>query len=108
VRVLTQTFVEFVCAHQAGPPAGVLLQVLRRTWGLGEGAWGDWSGFTEAGELDADKSASVDLAVLESVLRTAGSKLLDEGRVERAGDIDLIAVHGCGFPAFRGGPLYRT
>jgi 3-hydroxyacyl-CoA dehydrogenase len=50
----------------------------------------------------------VDAAALESVLRTAGSKLLDGGRVERASDIDLIAVHGCGFPAFRGGPLYQV
>jgi 3-hydroxyacyl-CoA dehydrogenase len=33
---------------------------------------------------------------------------VDQGRVERPGDIDLIAVHGCGFPDFRGGPLYQV
>jgi enoyl-CoA hydratase/carnithine racemase len=108
VSALTQAFVEFVRAYQPSPSARGLRRVLRRTWGLGEGAWADWPGFTEAGEPDAEESAMVDAAALESVLRTAGSKLLDGGRVERASDIDLIAVHGCGFPAFRGGPLYQV
>ncbi len=34
-----------------------------------------------------------------------GARLLGEGIVERASDIDLCYVHGMGFPAARGGPM---
>jgi 3-hydroxyacyl-CoA dehydrogenase len=35
-----------------------------------------------------------------------GAKILDEGIALRAGDIDVVYVHGYGFPAWRGGPMY--
>jgi 3-hydroxyacyl-CoA dehydrogenase len=35
-----------------------------------------------------------------------GARLLAEGIVERPSDIDLCYVHGMGFPAARGGPMY--
>jgi len=35
-----------------------------------------------------------------------GAKVLEEGIVERASDIDLIYVNGYGFPAWRGGPMF--
>jgi 3-hydroxyacyl-CoA dehydrogenase len=35
-----------------------------------------------------------------------GARLLAEGIVERPGDIDLCYVHGMGFPAAKGGPMY--
>lgn len=34
------------------------------------------------------------------------ARLLDEGLAARALDIDMIMVHGCGFPLYRGGPLF--
>ena len=34
-----------------------------------------------------------------------GARLLGEGIVERASDIDLCYVYGMGFPAARGGPM---
>ncbi|HTN95392.1 MAG TPA: 3-hydroxyacyl-CoA dehydrogenase NAD-binding domain-containing protein, partial [Nordella sp.] len=34
-----------------------------------------------------------------------GGKLLDEGIAARASDIDVAAVHGYGFPRYRGGPM---
>ena len=33
-------------------------------------------------------------------------RILEEGIARRASDIDVIYVHGYGFPAFRGGPLF--
>jgi 3-hydroxyacyl-CoA dehydrogenase len=36
------------------------------------------------------------------------AKLLEEGVAARPGDIDLVLVHGYGFPAWRGGPLYAA
>jgi 3-hydroxyacyl-CoA dehydrogenase len=41
-------------------------------------------------------------------LRTAGEDLLERGVASRASDIDLVYVHGYGFPAYRGGPMYWT
>ena len=35
-----------------------------------------------------------------------GARILDEGIAERAGDIDVIWIHGYGFPAWRGGPMF--
>lgn len=35
-----------------------------------------------------------------------GARLLDEGIAARASDIDVIYVHGYGFPPFRGGPMF--
>jgi 3-hydroxyacyl-CoA dehydrogenase len=34
------------------------------------------------------------------------ARILEEGIARRASDIDVIYVHGYGFPAFRGGPLF--
>jgi 3-hydroxyacyl-CoA dehydrogenase len=35
-----------------------------------------------------------------------GALILEEGVAERASDLDVIWVHGYGFPAHRGGPMY--
>ena len=35
-----------------------------------------------------------------------GAKLLEEGIAQRASDLDVVWVHGYGFPAFRGGPMH--
>ena len=34
------------------------------------------------------------------------ARILDEGVVERASDIDVVWLTGYGFPRFRGGPLF--
>ena len=35
-----------------------------------------------------------------------GARILDEGIALRAGDIDVIWIHGYGFPLWRGGPMF--
>jgi 3-hydroxyacyl-CoA dehydrogenase len=35
-----------------------------------------------------------------------GAKILDEGIAARASDIDVVWIHGYGWPAFTGGPMY--
>jgi 3-hydroxyacyl-CoA dehydrogenase len=39
-------------------------------------------------------------------LAAEGSRCLEEGVVERAGDLDVAWVNGLGFPDYRGGPMY--
>ena len=34
-----------------------------------------------------------------------GIRILEEGIAERSSDIDLVMVHGYGFPRWRGGPM---
>ena len=34
--------------------------------------------------------------------------LLADVVVERAADIDVAAVHGCGFPRWQGGPVFQA
>ena len=40
------------------------------------------------------------------VMINEGARILEEGIASRASDIDVIWVHGYGFPAFRGGPMF--
>ena len=35
-----------------------------------------------------------------------GARILEEGIAERAGDLDLLWIHGFGFPRYRGGPMF--
>jgi 3-hydroxyacyl-CoA dehydrogenase len=35
-----------------------------------------------------------------------GAKILDEGIALRASDVDLVWIHGYGFPRYRGGPMF--
>lgn len=35
-----------------------------------------------------------------------GARILEEGTAYRASDIDVVFVHGYGFPAWRGGPMF--
>ena len=50
-----------------------------------------------------------DAEILQRILCAmvnAGTSLLEQGIAQRAGDIDLVMVHGYGFPAYRGGPMH--
>jgi 3-hydroxyacyl-CoA dehydrogenase len=35
-----------------------------------------------------------------------GAKLLEEGIAARASDIDVVLLHGYGFPRWKGGPMH--
>jgi 3-hydroxyacyl-CoA dehydrogenase len=43
---------------------------------------------------------------LLNAMANEGARILDEGIVPRASDIDLVLVNGYGFPAHRGGPMF--
>lgn len=51
--------------------------------------------FTDAEITDRAMTAMID----------EGLRILDEGIAKRAADIDLVLVHGYGFPRWRGGPM---
>jgi 3-hydroxyacyl-CoA dehydrogenase len=40
------------------------------------------------------------------VMVNEGAKILDEGMAQRASDIDVVWVHGYGWPVYRGGPMF--
>lgn len=60
------------------------------------------TGSTEAGTLS---EAEILARLLGPMLEETG-KIIDEGIVLRPSDIDVIWVHGFGWPAWRGGPAY--
>ena len=35
-----------------------------------------------------------------------GAKILEEGKALRASDIDVVWIHGYGWPVYRGGPMF--
>ncbi|MCL2430008.1 MAG: 3-hydroxyacyl-CoA dehydrogenase, partial [Alphaproteobacteria bacterium] len=71
----------------------------------------------EVAQLIADTSARLGIArgdlatdqIIERLLFpmiNEGARILEEGVARRPGDIDVIWVHGYGFPIWRGGPMY--
>ncbi len=45
---------------------------------------------------------------LISILANEGEKILQEGIAERSIDIDMVKIHGYGFPRWRGGPMHAA
>ncbi len=45
---------------------------------------------------------------LLAVLINEGQKILEEGIAERALEIDLVKIHGYGFPRWSGGPMHKA
>jgi 3-hydroxyacyl-CoA dehydrogenase len=35
-----------------------------------------------------------------------GAKILEEGKAQRASDIDVVWIYGYGWPVYRGGPMF--
>ena len=55
---------------------------------------------------------ALDRPLLERRIRATivneGARILAEGIVPRALDIDMVLVHGYGYPAWRGGPMFEA
>ena len=45
---------------------------------------------------------------LVAEMAAEGQAILDEGIAAKASDIDLVEIHGYGFPRWRGGPMWAT
>ncbi|MDM7458319.1 MAG: 3-hydroxyacyl-CoA dehydrogenase family protein, partial [Paracoccus sp. (in: a-proteobacteria)] len=45
---------------------------------------------------------------LVNAMAAEGQAILDEGIAESGADIDLVQIHGYGYPRWRGGPLFAT
>ncbi|MBL8590069.1 MAG: 3-hydroxyacyl-CoA dehydrogenase, partial [Methylobacteriaceae bacterium] len=58
----------------------------------------------------ARKPVSDDLVVraTRAAMANEGAKILAEGIVPRALDIDVVYLHGYGYPAWRGGPMFEA
>ncbi|OCI93915.1 3-hydroxyacyl-CoA dehydrogenase [Rhizobium sp. AC27/96] len=55
-------------------------------------------------QLAWDEASIADAIILPMVNEAA--RILDEGVAVRAADIDLVKIHGYGFPRWRGGPMH--
>jgi 3-hydroxyacyl-CoA dehydrogenase len=61
------------------------------------------------GEHGPDHPRLSDGEILERcvyALANEGARILEEGVVDRSTDIDLISIHACGFPSYRGGCMH--
>lgn len=65
-----------------------------------------------AGRASSAANQSVDGAVmarhLVETMADEGKKILDEGIADSPADIDLVKIHGYGFPRHLGGPMFYT
>jgi 3-hydroxyacyl-CoA dehydrogenase len=63
----------------------------------------------EARRLGVEQRRIVDDEIVERcvyAMVNEGARILEEGIALRAVDIDIVYVHGYGFPQYRGGPMY--
>lgn len=58
-------------------------------------------GYTRHPYTDADISSR-----LLAILANEGARIVQEGIAERADDVDMVQIHGYGFPRWRGGPMH--
>lgn len=56
----------------------------------------------------ADLSAKEIAECLVGEMAEEGAAILSEGVARQASDIDLVEIHGYGFPRWRGGPMFAT
>ncbi|WP_265570120.1 3-hydroxyacyl-CoA dehydrogenase NAD-binding domain-containing protein [Sphingomicrobium nitratireducens] len=62
-----------------------------------------------AAKKGIEKREISDQEIVERTLYTMvneGAKILDEGKAQRASDIDVVWVYGYGWPVYRGGPMH--
>jgi 3-hydroxyacyl-CoA dehydrogenase len=59
-----------------------------------------------AGVTKRDWTQETILDVLLLPMVNEGAKILQEGIAKRAADIDLVKIHGYGFPRWQGGPMH--
>ncbi|PZU83946.1 MAG: 3-hydroxyacyl-CoA dehydrogenase [Shinella sp.] len=57
---------------------------------------------------DSELSPDAIVERLMAAMAAEGRAILDEGIVASAADIDLVEVHGYGFPRKRGGPMFQS
>jgi 3-hydroxyacyl-CoA dehydrogenase len=63
----------------------------------------------EAAQLGVEQRAIDSEEIVDRLifaLVNEGVNILDEGIAQRPGDVDVVYVHGYGFPAWRGGPMH--
>lgn len=76
-------------------PSRVTLEVLQAYW-------------KEQGVTPREFSDEEIVGRLILALSHEGARILEEGIAERASDIDVVYVHGYGFPSWRGGPMFHA
>ncbi len=62
-----------------------------------------------AAKQGIDRRAISDQEILERCLYpmvNEGAKILEEGKAQRASDIDIVWIYGYGWPVYRGGPMF--
>ncbi|KAK0339270.1 hypothetical protein LTR94_035255, partial [Friedmanniomyces endolithicus] len=55
------------------------------------------------------KSENTDQEIVERTLYpmvNEGALILEEGKAQRASDIDVVWIYGYGWPVYRGGPMF--
>jgi 3-hydroxyacyl-CoA dehydrogenase len=62
-----------------------------------------------AASKDVEQRTISDAEILERCtypMINEGAKILDEGKAQRASDIDIVWIYGYGWPVYRGGPMF--
>jgi 3-hydroxyacyl-CoA dehydrogenase len=62
-----------------------------------------------AASKGVEQRAIADTEILERCtypMINEGAKILEEGKAQRASDIDIVWIYGYGWPVYRGGPMF--
>jgi 3-hydroxyacyl-CoA dehydrogenase len=109
-RMLSQYLREIRFLLEEGASGAQIDRVMTR-FGMPAGLSGmkdrtDGDGTARRDVFDAVVSDEEVLSRTTAALANEGARLLEEGQVSRASDIDVICCYGFGFPRYRGGPMF--
>ena len=65
---------------------------------------GEYSKRFDAPSIEMEEEEIIERTLYPIV--NEGTKLIEEGIVQRASDIDVVWINGYGWPSYRGGPMY--
>jgi 3-hydroxyacyl-CoA dehydrogenase len=63
---------------------------------------------TERGIVRRDVPAAEIQTRVHAAMVNEGAKIVSEGIAQRPSDVDVVLVHGYGYPAWRGGPMHEA
>lgn len=97
LRKAMQAAADHLHDHEAVPQTAIDAAMLG--YGFRKGPYGGREGGADGAQ------ASLIAVKITAALMREGAVMVEQGAVERASDIDALAVHGLGFPRRMGGPM---
>ena len=83
----------------------LLWQIVQKSTGMSHDREISFSQFMQDGQQRKISDAEILERCIYPMINE-GAKILEEGKAQRASDIDIVWINGYGWPVYRGGPMF--